>query len=225
MPGSEGDAYRIVAFGDSTTATRSTIDSVYSDRLAGMLARAGTEVEIVNAGVGKNDTELARERFERDVLVHRPGLVIIQFGINDSAMDLSLGSREPRVPLDRFADNLRYFVRSLTEAGATVVIMTPNPLRWNPQTKELYGAAPYDPGHVRGFNLTLDPYVETVRIVAAEGILPLVDVNALFEAYDQGEGQTVDDLLLDGMHPNDEGHRVIAASLYPVVAGAIHAHS
>ena len=34
------------------------------------------------------------------------------------------------------------------------------------------------------------------------------------------DGKSVDDLFLDGMHPNDEGHAVIAELLAPLVQEA-----
>ena len=73
----------IVAFGDSTTAPRDSL-VVYADILRAELSN----VRVLNAGSGGDSTEMARARFSRDVLDRKPGVVVIQFGINDSAVDV-----------------------------------------------------------------------------------------------------------------------------------------
>ncbi|MEZ5434349.1 MAG: hypothetical protein R3F31_24940 [Verrucomicrobiales bacterium] len=45
----------------------------------------------------------------------------------------------------------------------------------------------------------------------------LVDVETAFLDYGRVPGQSVDDLLLDGMHPNDRGHALIAELLTPAI--------
>jgi len=205
----------IVAFGDSTTAPRATIRKVYAQRVQEELNRRGVAAEVVNAGVGGNTTAQARRRFEKDVLAKQPDLVIIQFGINDSVVDVwrKPPATRSRVPVDRYETNLRYFIHTLRSRGAKVILMTPNPLRWTKKLKTMYGKPPYDPRDPNGFNVTLTPYAEVVRKVAREAGVALIDVFAEFTAYGRVGNQTVDDLLLDGMHPNDKGHAIIAGLL------------
>ena len=104
-------------------------------------------MRVINAGVGGNTTEMARKRFEADVLSHRPRIAIIQFGINDAAVDVwkTPPATQPRVSLERYEANLRHFVETLKSSHALVVLMTPNPLRWTPKLKEMYGRPPYQP--------------------------------------------------------------------------------
>lgn len=206
------EAQHIVAFGDSTTAPRGELN-VYANRLA----EAFPEAKVTNAGVGGNHTNAALLRFHRDVLSKNPDIVIIQFGINDAAVDVwkSPPESEPRVPLFIYEANLRHFVRTLRNLGANAILMTPNSLRWTPKLKELYGKPPYDPEAEDGFNALLRDYAEVARQVAEEEGVPLVDVFVAFEKA--GAGQ----LLLDGMHPNDAGHELVAGLLKPAVAHAI----
>src|SRR3954470_10080952 len=86
----------VVAFGDSTTAPRGSL-AIYSRILQEELSN----VSVINAGVPGNTTEMARTRFERAVLAHHPQIAIVQFGINDSAIDVwkTPPATEPRVPL------------------------------------------------------------------------------------------------------------------------------
>ena len=54
-------------------------------------------------------------------------------------------------------------------------------------------------------------YCDAMRALAKELNVPLVDVHEAFLA------RQPDKLLLDGMHPNDSGHAIIAELLVPVI--------
>ncbi|MCA9179671.1 MAG: family 10 glycosylhydrolase [Planctomycetales bacterium] len=208
----------IVAFGDSTTAVRGDL-TVYCDLLQTGLPRRGVPVRVINSGVGGNHTGHARERFERDVLAHHPEIVIIQFGINDAAVDVwkTPPADQPRVALNDYKENLRHFVKELRKSDAQVVLMTPNPLRWTPKMREMYGKPPYLPQEENGFNVLLEEYAEAARAIAKAERVPLLDVARAFDSYGEGEGQSVGDLLLDGIHPNAQGHRLIAGALIELI--------
>ena len=197
----------IVAFGSSTTAVRGST-TIY----ARLLQEELRNVRIINGGVPGNTTELARQRFEQDVLRHQPQIVIIQLGINDAAVDVwkNPPATAPRVALERYEANLRHFVQTLKSKNARVVLMTPNPLRWTPKLKELYGKPPYQPENLDGFNAPLGSYCEAVRRVAREAGAEFLDIQQAFVEQAQKRGVTVDTFLSDGMHPNDDGHRIEA---------------
>jgi lysophospholipase L1-like esterase len=219
MPLLPPGSHTIVAFGDSTTAPR-TVEGrplvVYADLLRAELPPRGITGEVINSGVPGQNTRDGLARFERDVLVCRPGLVIIQFGINDSTLDLWQDPpvTEPRVPLADFIANLTTMIRRLRAVGAQAVLLTPNPMRWTEVTCGYYAKAPYQPDDPLGMNVTLTPYVAAVRALAGRENASLVDVYELFTA--QGDGMDV--LLLDGMHPNAIGHRLVADALLQTIA-------
>ncbi|MGD9495537.1 MAG: exo-alpha-sialidase [Armatimonadota bacterium] len=206
----------IVAFGDSTTAPRSGV-ATYAAQLDWALADRGVAARVINAGVGGNTTAMARARFDADVLAHEPDVVIIQFGICDSAVDVWKGATKPRVAIDEYEANLQYFAETLQARGARVILMTPNPLRWTDALREMYGKPPYAPEDPDGFNLLLRDYAERVRAVAGRTGATLVDAFAAFEAYGRAEGHTIDDLLLDGMHPNSTGQALEAELLLDAI--------
>ncbi len=200
-PGWAGDA-RIVCFGDSTTAPREGVVP-YCEQIRGV----GRET--VNRGVRGNTTEAARERFDTDVLALKPDVVIVQFGINDSTVDVwkSPPAKSARVTVARFRGNLTYFVERLKETGARVVLLTFNPLGWTEKMRAMYGKAPYEPGEPMGFNAGREPYLQAIREVARAQGVALVDVDAAFRE------QRLHDLLLDGIHPNTRGHTLVARML------------
>jgi lysophospholipase L1-like esterase len=210
----------IVAFGDSTTAPREGLERPYAQVLADELPRRGVPVTVINAGVPGNNTSQALARLDADVLARTPDLVIVQFGINDSMIDVW---KDPpavasRVSKPEFEQNLHEIVQKIRAQGGDVLLMTPNPLRWHPVLRGLYGKPPYrldDPG---GLTFILSDYAQIVRDVAGAERVPLVDVYAAFAAYGREPGRTTDELLLDGVHPNDAGHKLVADLLLEPIA-------
>jgi sialidase-1 len=205
----------IVMFGDSTTAERpGTVEKVYSERVQDSLKGIAPALSVHNAGVPSSTTTNARDRLARDVLAYKPCVVVIQFGINDAAVDVwrDPPATLPRVSLTDYEENLRSIIAALRQQKAKPVLMTTNPTRWTPKLRELYGKPPYRPQDIDGFDAPLlSRYNEVVRRLAKELAVPLVDMHSAFAA------KNVDKLLLDGMHPNDEGHRMIAEMLLPVI--------
>lgn len=208
----------VVTFGDSTTALRDGVE-VYTDQLARRFLGEIAGQHFVNRGVPGNTTADARQRFADDVLALAPQVVIIQFGINDSAVDVwkSPPVNHARVPLADYCENLRFFVTEIRRISGKVIFMTPNPLRWSTETRRLYNAHPYDPTHDLGFTVVLHPYVDAVRRLSDELAVPLVDIYALYEQWETFHGESCSRLLLDGMHPNTQGHTLVADALAPLL--------
>lgn len=103
-----------MVFGDSTTAKRGEL-KIYAGILQQELPRKSLSVRVVNGGVGGNNTQHARARFEKDVLDQSPGIVVIQFGSNDAAVDVwkDPPATKSRVSIENYGENLRHFVRTL----------------------------------------------------------------------------------------------------------------
>ncbi|MEO8127363.1 MAG: GDSL-type esterase/lipase family protein [Bryobacteraceae bacterium] len=213
---------RIVCFGDSTTATRPGVFT-YCEALQKEFG--GDRAEIVNRGVPANTTADAKARFEHDVMDEKPGLVFLMFGLNDSAIDVwkNPPADRPRVSLGDFRANLRYFLDALQATGARAVLMTFNPTRWTPKLKDLYAKPPYLPEVAEGLDVGRSEYIAAIRQVAAEKHVELLDVNSGFKAYAEAPGHALNDLLLDGIHPNSLGQSITAALARRVVEAALTA--
>jgi lysophospholipase L1-like esterase len=210
------ESLRIVAFGDSTTAERAVDGKplrVYAAILAEDSRLRDLGVQVINAGAASNTTFDARRRFSREVLEREPDLVILQFGINDAMVDVwnDPPATAPRVSLADYAGHLAWMAAELQKRGVQPVLMTPNPIAWTDRMRSLYGKSPYDPEDPEGFNVLLKGYAEAVRQVAKQADAPLVDVHAAFQ--DHSRHGPLEELLLDGMHPNEKGHRLIATLL------------
>lgn len=213
----------IIMFGDSTTAPRGAVE-VYASRVEKALQSIGSSLSVHNAGVSGNTTSAALKRMSTDVLAHKPRVVVIQFGINDSAVDVwkKPPVTTPRVPLASYLQNLRTMIAESKKAGAKVILMTTNPLRWSSKTRELYGQAPYDSEKEDGFESAhLLSYNDAVRKLAAELQVPLVDVHAAYPAFAAKHRTTITEMLPDGMHPGDLGHQLVAELLVTAIRDAV----
>lgn len=257
--------YKIVMFGDSTTAPRgvgpklngrpgkgmssrglndakNTVTQVghkdkylyvYADRVRDVLPGylKNREIVVYNEGIGKNNTAHAVARLQKDVRAKKPDLVVIQYGINDSAHDGGPGTPS-RVPLDRaeqygaddqpdggddhvyaargnFESNLTEVVTTLLGDGCDVILMTPNRVTdYRTVTNE-----------------RLSKYADVTRKVAAAQRVPLVDVWKHYtELIARKENPKVK-LLLDVAHPNGNGHDLVAELLIPVIVNRMRAKS
>ncbi len=214
---------RVVCFGDSTTAPRANVIP-YCEQLAQEFSP--DRAIFINRGVPGNTTADASTRFERDVLQAKPDVVFIQFGINDSTVDVwkTPPATGPRVSIANYRENLASFMEALQKHGTQVVLMTFNPLSWATKTRELYSAAPYNPALSDSFNQGRDIYLDEIRALARKSGAILLDVNAAFRK----NGKPLNDLLLDGIHPNTDGQRITAELARPVIVKLLqarqHAH-
>ena len=212
-------------FGDSTTARRpAEVRTVYAQHLQARLIQAGLDHTVANRGVPANTTTDALARFESDVLALNPELVVIQFGLNDAAVDVwrDPPATGPRVPVDRYSANLRHMVETLQARGCAVVLMTPNRMYWSALLLERYAKPPYDPAAPETFNARIEAYADAMRALAIERRVPLIDIN---QAYlDSGDPRQF--LLQRCMqHPSDRGHALVADLLAPVVIDLLRQRS
>ncbi len=201
----------VVTCGEVTACTRGSIPA-YPEILAAELLGDGKPVRMVNAALAAHTTITARARFQEDVLTVKADVAIVQFGINDSIVDVW---REPpatkaRVQPAEYEKNLRAMVAALRQSGARVILLTPNPLRWTAPLKTRYGHDPYLPDDPEGFNVVLGEYVAIVQRVAREEGTGLVDIYAQFLHHARKPGHSLDDLMADGLRPNVRGQRLIA---------------
>ena len=186
----------LVAFGDSVTlGTRAAAPptpgiadwQAFGARYADVLRSRGRWVWYGNAGVGADHTTLGLARLATDVLVKRPSLVTVMFGINDSWHDSGAGVGAPRVALSTYEANITSMVAQIRALAAEVILMTPN---------RLTDAAR---------NTDMLPYVASVTALASSLGTPLAD------AYTTVNGTAA--WMLDSIHPNGTGHAQIAALL------------
>jgi lysophospholipase L1-like esterase len=201
----------IIAFGNSTTAFRRSITGVYAQRLPDILYDAGIANIVYNEGIpgshtgylsdnSRHNVPHGLDRFDRSVLLRHPDIVIISFGLNDSWVDT--GKEESRIALADYEANLSQMVNKLQDMNVFTILMTPNAIGKKYETWR--------------YKIT-SGYADIVRSLAEEKNIALVDQWKLFEEYASDVGQEIDDLLLDGIHPNDIWHERLSMILANII--------
>ena len=214
-PGAAAAPVKIICLGDSITrGVRGgvTAEQTFAALLQAWLSEHAAPVEVMNAGIGGERTDLALKRLDRDVIAPKPAVVTVMYGTNDSAIDA--GKPGPRLPVDSYETNLHTIVRQLRDTGAEAVLMTPIPLA----TDFAYMTRP--PYQGRSPNFKIVEYVHAVRRVArAEGV-PLIDNFAAW-AEEALMGTDLNALTTDGCHPNPAGHALLARTIYPTLSALL----
>ena len=204
------EPFRIaVALGDSITAGwgATSREFCWVSRMADSVNESQLQpVKMINAGIGANvisprssgydasGKPSAMERYEKHVVAHQPDLVTIAYGVNDARAG---------TPVGQFLEDLRHIVtatKSKTEALVVVLstdFMTafnryPPFNRANPAVFESYNAGMH--------HLSEECDVLYADIFSALAFAPW----------------TVDPL--DGVHPNNLGHKLIADCVFTVLA-------
>ncbi len=196
---------KILFFGDSLTAYRENVVTASE-----LFAEHYPQHVIVNKGVGGNDTRMARERFTRDVLAEKPDYLIFCFGTNDAAIDIWKQKTTPRIDLEEYLTNLRYFVHEARAAGAKVIYWLSTPMVMTETLKTYYGGEPYTS---KGFNFMLDEYLAAAVKLMTEEQVVTVSINRLFKTMTGNEEAGLLELFPDGMHPNSAGQKIIFGEL------------
>ena len=185
--------FRIVLFGASNTE-RYMPGIHWSDVLeTAMRIRFGRKFQIINSGVSGNNTRQALERFDRDVALFQPDLVIVTFGGNDREKE----TPDRYIPEEEYKENLRIICRKIRDLNALPVLQTYYKMDLDAMAK------PYAERFVRNMQI--------VRDLAKEENCHLVDQYALFDKVDPLVHKYK--LMLNPCHTNENGNILIGLEL------------
>ncbi len=215
-PGQKSTQIIVVTFGNSTTAPRKNIEKVYAVRIEEDLKEKGIDVKVINAGTPSShsgsirDNNFAKiahgmDRFDTGVLKYKPDWVTINFGLNDSWQDK--GSKSPsRISVKDYRRNLNFYITKIQEIKGSVILLTPNPVgkKFNGYHKK-----------------RLKKYRRAVRELAKEKNVAVIDTWKVFQKYVRKNHLGIDSLLLDGIHPGDTGHELIANEIVQIITGFV----
>lgn len=183
----------VLFLGDASTAAEPGYVALVAQALA--RTRSDLDLHLLNAGREGATSRSALAHVQEDVLAHRPDWVVISLGLND--LNNVVAGNADGVALPEFEDLYTRLVGALREAGIQVILMTTSVLGEDLTSKR------------NGF---LKDYNRFIRDLAGREGLRVVDVNRAFHnAYDRATTykQTIS-LTTDGVHPNLQGHAVIA---------------
>ena len=207
----------IAALGDSVTqglgVTEFLHDDVYHAQLKRLLEHRYPQsiFSVVNVGDNGQNAVGGLARLERDVLHLQPDLLLIGYGLNDSAAD------EPGIGTYREA--IAALVNRAREATqADIILLSPNmmPMYDNPQIPDNWRHVTQHFLHLQNDG-TLAAYAETLRETAGELDVPVADVYMAWEEL-ASRGVDTTAMLINGLnHPNAEGHSIAAKVVMDVI--------
>lgn len=146
-------------------------------------------INVIVTAIGGETSLAGAERFESQVLCHRPDVVTIDFSLNDRKDGLDK-AREAWTKMIRLAKDRKVRLLLLTPTAD----VTQRPTADATQRQNLRNHA------------------EQVRRLSEEHGLGLVDSLAAFNRYQEAEGD-LSDLLSWSNHPNRSGHELVARQL------------
>ena len=167
-------------------------------------------VNIINAGISGDNATNALSRLDRDILSYKPDLVVVCFGLNDCASGDD--------GIETYASSLRKIITKIKEAGAEVIVMTPNDMADTLSVHVINDGYPFVQKCIEGIieivkKGVLDRYVERARQVAREENVPVCDVYAKWQSLKQS-GADINELLANHVnHPTREMNKVFAYAL------------
>ena len=196
---------RVLAFGDSITYGAWDSQGGWADRLKRLLHQryvdsgSTTKVQFINLGIGGDTSTkiLARLQSETNARYSAswPDVFIFAFGTNDARTTNDVVETE----LDTFCDNTKEIIQIAQKYSERIMFVGLPPL----QNAVLdFKTHTYDDEQIRVYEAALR------EVVVAAG-LPLVELRAAFEPRRQ------ELFSVDGLHPNDAGHELIASLVYP----------
>jgi lysophospholipase L1-like esterase len=189
---------RIVTLGDSITQNggyqafmKKVLDHYYPD----------LKVEILNAGISGNKSTDMAARLQRDVIDRKPTIVTISCGIND--VWHSFLYKPPKgVDLATYTKTMTQMVRQIkTSTQAEIYLLTPTVIYEKLLSEQ---------------NMKLEPYCETVRQIARQEQVNLVDLNELFTLViraTQMGGSPDFHPTSDGVHMKPSGNFLMGAAI------------
>jgi lysophospholipase L1-like esterase len=196
---------RVLFTGDSITDTGRRdgvgggLGDGYVRRIADSPAFAG--VDVVNTGIGGDRVVDLLARVPDDVLSHRPDVLSVLVGINDTWRRYDA---DDETSVEDYTARYRTVLTAARDAGIALVVIEPFLL---PVLRSQ-----------RSWRQDLDPKIEAVRALAAEfdAVLVPADVELSRLAAERGAA----DLAYDGVHPTPAGHDALAALWLRTVLGA-----
>jgi len=142
-------------------------------------------MNVIVTAIGGESSESGAARFEKDVLVHKPDVLLIDYSSNDRRMGLK-----------RAEAAWTEMIKKAQVQGIKTILLTPTA----DQSSRMND--PKDP---------LNQHAEQVRRLAAQFQVGLVDSLAEFKAY-VNKGGKLEDLMAQFNHPNRKGHDLVVAA-------------
>lgn len=145
-----------------------------------------TVVNVIVTAIGGENSGKGAERFEREVLIHKPDLILIDYSLNDRG-----------VGLEKAYSAWNQMIKSAKDQGIKVILLTPSPdqnVNYADSANELR------------------KHTDQVRKLASENQVGLADSYLAFE-FLYPDKEQLSKYMSQVNHPNELGHELIANEL------------
>jgi isoamyl acetate esterase len=196
---------KIVFFGDSITQ-QGVNPGGYLDKMKKMLEAKGIkdDYQLIGAGIGGNKIYDLYLRYEEDVLIHNPDVVVIWVGVNDVWHKSSFGTG---TDADKFEKIYTALVKKFQSKGIKVILATPATIG---ERTDFSNQQDGDLNH----------YSNIIRTIAAKFDCPVADFRKEFLKYNVVKNTTNKEsgiLTTDRVHLNEAGNQLVADILTTLV--------
>lgn len=140
-------------------------------------------VNAITTSIGGENSEQGGKRFKKDVLVHKPDVLFIDYALNDRA-----------IGLERSRKAMEKMIKMALKKHIPVILLTPSPDLQVDLLKD---------GNV------LEQHTNQLKALAAQYKIGLADSYAAFRAV-AAQGQALKELMAQSNHPDRKGHTLIA---------------
>lgn len=206
--------FEIYKTGERSLDTIRDYENNYQNKLRNLIFKdfGGCPVNIINGGISGGNAVNGYSRLDRDILCHKPDLVVVCFGLNDCC-----GKDEG---YNDFVLNIERILKEILAFGAEAIFMTPN-MTCKYVNEELKQDKFF-------FEITEDmiqtaddgflkKYVDGAKKVCAKLNVPICDCFAEWKKLDN-DGTDITALLANGInHPTREMHSLFAEKLYEII--------
>lgn len=193
----------LIFFGDSVLAGTGASER---EKGCAKIVKDSLSIPASLKGRNWNTSQDGLDRLEQDVIKQKSfSHVIILFGNNDCWL---MEPGQPKINIERFRENMRSIVNRVNSNKQIPILCTLQPIDFKRfssiKSQELLAF---------GKNIELNPeelqkqYSRSIFDLANDLKVCCVDLRAKLEA------STEDVIALDGIHPNDKGHTIIASSI------------
>lgn len=195
--------YLVVMLGDSTT--RGGIPEEVKKKFDTEINELNRSPVVINSGKGGDTAINALKRMQRDVLHYYPDVVTVSFGLNDT------GFKKPK----EYKEGMEKIIGLLSNAGVNVVLQTSTPFVNN---LHFWGKKEYYKNQ-GGLDEYLNrEYCEKMRVLSKERKLLICDLHKGFLKHSKaGSNSMAKFIQKDGVHLTQEGNRLAAKLIYPVL--------
>ncbi|MGB8854174.1 MAG: GDSL-type esterase/lipase family protein [Pirellulales bacterium] len=195
---SHAQAQTVVMLGDSTTQSNgSKPGAKLTDCVQANLLKHQIPATVINSGKGGDTAKGACTRLAKDVFAHKPSVVTISFGLNDTGKSTP---KEYRASMEQLIQSIQM------NTQAKIVLVTSTPFI---DERHIWRDKFSQQGGIDRF---LDANMcAAMRDLAREQNLPLCDLHAHFLAAFKKDPALRDELIVpDGVHLSDRGNELAA---------------